>query len=524
MKVCTVAEIAELDGRAVEEHGIPEAILMENAGGAVYEVLRREVGVSGKRFVVLSGVGNNGGDGFVVARKLLSSGGEVRTFVLGKPGSYKGAAAQNFEMLQRCGAPVELDPSADDIAEALVGTDAAVDALLGTGISRDVEGSFRAAIETLNASSVPVYSVDIPSGVDGDTGQIRGVAVEASATITFGLPKRGNFLYPGADLCGQLYLTHISYPPTLVGPDDVAVALNEPPPLPARATYGHKGSFGEALFVAGAASYYGAPSFAALSHLKAGGGYARLAAPRSLIPNLAPLASEVVYMPQDETDAGSLALSALESIVEVAVDVDFVVLGPGVSLVDETQKLVRQLAAAIEIPLLIDGDGLTAIAADLDVIRQRDAPTVLTPHPGEMSRLTGRTTREIVSDPIPAVQDAAADWGAVVVLKGAHSLIALPDRRVFINLSGNSGMGSAGSGDVLTGTISAMHGLGLAFAEAVRTGVFLHGMAGDLAAADKGPDGITARDTLESLPAALQAYRHRQRQVMADWYGCLEVL
>jgi NAD(P)H-hydrate epimerase len=524
MRVCTVEEMTTLDARAVQEYGIPDAILMENAGGAVYEAIRREMGVSKVRFVVLSGVGNNGGDGFVVARKLLSSGADVRTLVLGARESYSGVARQNLETLSACGASIQLDMDAHAISEALAGADAAVDALLGTGISRDVEGRFRQAIDALNASELPVYAVDIPSGVDGDTGRVRGVAVKAAATVTFGLPKRGHLLYPGADLCGRLYVSHISYPPTLSDAAEVRVQLNQTRPLPSRKTYGHKGSFGETLFVAGAASYYGAPSLSALSLLKAGGGYSRLAAPRSVTPHLAPLASEVVYMPQEETAEGTLALAAKDAILEIARGTDFVVLGPGVSLVDETQELVRGLATELRNPLLIDGDGLTALAEDVSIIREREAPTVLTPHPGEMSRLIGATVAEIVADPIPLVQDAARDLGAVIVLKGAHSLIALPDRRVFINLSGNSGMGTAGSGDVLTGTIAAMHGLGLPCDDAACTGVFVHGLAGDLAAADKGEDGITARDVLEHLPSAVRAYREDYDALTANCYGRIQLL
>lgn len=524
MKVCTVAEISALDDRAVEEHGISEAILMENAGAAVYEVIRGELGVSGRRFVVVSGVGNNGGDGFVIARRLLATGGEVRTFALGKPERYKGAARQNLETLRRCGASIELDSDPAAFAEALAGADAAVDALLGTGVTRDVEGRYREAIDALNASPVPIFSVDIPSGVDGDTGAIHGVAVRAAATVTFGLPKRGNLLYPGAELCGRLFVSHISYPPELSAAEEIRVEASAPPPLPTRRVDGHKGSFGEALFVAGAASYFGAPTLSALSLLKAGGGYARLAAPRSLTPHLAPLASEVVYMPQAETEDGSLAFSAVDEIARTASAVDFVVLGPGVSLAEETQHLVRRLAAAVDLPLLIDGDGLTAIAEDLEVVRGRRSPTVLTPHPGEMARLTGNATGAITADPIPAVQELAANLGAVIVLKGAHSLIGSPDRRVFINPTGNSGMASAGVGDVLTGAIAAMFGLGLDPVDATRAGVFIHGLAGDLAAAGKGEDGMTARDVLEHLPAAVRAYREDYGEVTADFYGCLELL
>jgi NAD(P)H-hydrate epimerase len=243
-----------------------------------------------------------------------------------------------------------------------------------------------------------------------------------------------------------------------------------------------------------------------------------------MVPLLASLASEVVFAPQDETDVGSLALSSLDALLDLSRIADFVVLGPGLSIADETRHLVRQLTSDIEKPLLVDGDGLTAVAEEPGVVRGRTTPTVLTPHTGEMSRLTGMSVARIQSDPIPAVQDAAEDLGAIVVLKGAHTLIGLPDRRVYINMSGNSGMASAGSGDVLTGTIAAMYGLGLPLEQAVRTGVFLHGFAGDLAARDKGEDGITARYVSEYLPAATKELREDYIDVTKDFYGTIEVI
>ncbi|MGD2153791.1 MAG: NAD(P)H-hydrate dehydratase [Gemmatimonadales bacterium] len=524
MKVSTVEEMRRLDRRAMTEFGVPDHVLMENAGQAVYYAIQRRLSVRGRRFIVISGPGNNGGDGFVVARKLHSSGADVRVLVLADASGYAGAARLNYEMLEKSGVEILVDPGTERIVDSLARRDAVVDGLLGTGIKGEVGGRFREVVERVNDAGRPVFAIDIPSGVDGDTGQVRGAAVRADTTVTFGLPKRGNLLYPGAELCGRLIVTHISFPPQLTASDDIAVAVSQPAELPPRRVDGHKGSFGDSLFIAGAQSYYGAPSLAASSALKAGGGYSRLAAPRSMVPFLAGLASEVVFAPQDETDVGSLALSAQDELLELSRIVDFVVLGPGVSLAAETQELVRRLAAGIEKPLLIDGDGLSAVSESLDVVRGRSGATILTPHPGEMSRIAGLPIPEIQSDPIPVVQDAAEDLGAIVVLKGAHTLIGLPDRHVYINTSGNSGMASAGSGDVLTGTIAAMYGLGLPLEDAVRTGVFMHGLAGDLAARAKGEDGITARDILEQLPAALKAYREDFSGITADFYGAVEVI
>jgi hydroxyethylthiazole kinase-like uncharacterized protein yjeF len=524
MKVATVAEMRDLDRRATAQYGIPDHLLMENAGEAVYYAILQEFGVLDRSFAVVCGLGNNGGDGFVVARKIHSSGGEARVFVLGDPEAYGETAKLHLEMLSNCGAQVLIQPRLTEIEEGLDECDAVIDGLFGTGIKRDVEGRYREIIEMVNQSVKTVFSIDIPSGVDGDNGEVRGAAISADATITFGLPKRGNLLYPGAELGGQLFVSHISFPPELQSDGCIVVAVNEPPPLPPRAVDGHKGSYGDTLFVAGAASYYGAPALAALSFLKAGGGYSRIAAPRSVTPAIAAMAGEAVFAPQQETAEGSLALSALREVLELSGAVDFVVIGPGLSRADESAELARRLTREIEKPLLIDGDGLTAVATDMDVVRQRRGATVLTPHAGEMARLTGVAIPEILGDPVGAVQRAAEDWGAVVVLKGAHSLIGYPDRSVLINTSGNSGMASAGAGDVLTGAIAAMSGLGLPFDDAVQTGVFIHGFAGDIAAEELGPDGITARDILEQLPTALKAYRESYTDVTADFYGLLEVI
>jgi NAD(P)H-hydrate epimerase len=258
------------------------------------------------------------------------------------------------------------------------------------------------------------------------------------------------------------------------------------------------------LFIAGGADYFGAPYFSAMSFLKAGGGYSRLAAPESMVPFIAEGGREIVYLPQEETAEGSMALKNKEQLLAAAAGVDMGVIGPGLSLQKETVRLVQDLARGVQVPLLIDGDGLTAIAADISVIRKRKAPTILTPHLGEMARLTAKSVSAINANKIAILQETAKQLQSIIALKGAHSLIGLPGGNVYVNLSGNSGMATAGSGDVLTGCIAAMFGLGLKPEIAARKGVFLHGYAGDLAAAKKGTDGITARDIMDFLPQAMK--------------------
>ncbi len=507
MKIATVEQIRSMDRYAIETLGIPEIILMENAGLAAAVVLEREIGIAGKTFVVLCGIGNNGGDGFVLARLIHSRGGRVKVFALGDTGKLQGAAKANLQILARLPVPVLRVESLDDIRRDVRHADGIVDALFGTGLAREIGGLYREAIQALNEGGRPILSLDIPSGINGDTGAVMGIAVRADCTVTFGLPKIGNLLYPGYDRCGRLYVSHISFPPALTAADDLHLEINGPVPLPPRDPDGHKGTFGEALFIAGARNYYGAPYFAAMSFLKAGGGYARLAAPASIVPCIAQKGSEIVFHPQTETSGGAIALQNESALLETAARMDMLVIGPGLSLAEETQTLVRSLVAAVGIPVLIDGDGLTALADRADVLRGRTAPTILTPHLGEMSRLMGKSAEEIRRDRVGCVQTVARDLGATIVLKGAHSLIGTPEGRVFVNLSGNAGMATAGAGDVLTGTIAAMVGLGLPVPDAVRKGVYLHGLAGDLAAAERGMDGLTARDILEALPRALKADR-----------------
>lgn len=524
MKVTTVEEMRELDRAAIQEFGISDEILMENAGLASYQVIAEEIGVAGVRFLILCGGGNNGGDGFVVARKLFSGGGEVEVFILGDEKKYKGAARKNYEIAQKLGFPLKKLNSLEELEQSLRRCEVVIDALLGTGLDREVEGFYREVICRVNETDKIVVSLDIPSGINGNNGLEMGEAIWADFTITFGLPKLGNLLYPGFSHGGHLFVSHISFPPQLTQLQRIRTEVSLPSYLPERPEDGHKGDFGDVLFVAGASNYYGAPYFAARSFLKAGGGYARLASIPPVCQVVATKGSEIVFVPLQQTNHGSVALSNLEKLLELTEEVDLVVIGPGLSLNQETQELVRSLVRRVRKPVLIDGDGLTAIAMEVEALTSREAPTILTPHLGEMSRLVEMPLAYIKEHRVEVLRQAAQEWKVYVVLKGAHSLVGYPDGRVFINLSGNSGMASAGSGDVLTGTIAACFGQGLEVGEAVRTGVFLHGLAGDLAAEDKGEDGITAEDILEYLPLAVDIFREKHEDILADYYAKIFVI
>jgi hydroxyethylthiazole kinase-like uncharacterized protein yjeF len=521
MKLASVHEMRFMDRHCLEKLGIAEEILMENAGLAAINVLHNETGIKGRKFVIFCGTGNNGGDGLVVARLIHSQGGHVKVFLLGEGNKYRGAAKINFAIIAQLPIDVIKLEGAAAAKKDVAHCDAIIDAIFGTGLDRPIAGLATDAILLINKSKKKVLSLDIPSGVNGNTGEVMGVAVRADYTATFGLPKIGNMLYPGYELGGELFVSHISFPPSLTQNSDLQIATNDYVALPKRQAEAYKGSVGDVLFIAGAVGYYGAPYFAAMSFMKAGGGYARLAAPKSIIGKLAVKGREIVYLPQEETPAGSTAFKNKNKLLEAAAKVDMVVIGPGLSLQKETVMLVKELAEAIKVPLLIDGDGLTAIAESPEILSRRKAATILTPHLGEMARLTGKSAAQISGNKIAVLQEATEKLKATIVLKGAHSLIGTQSGSVYINLSGNAGMATAGCGDVLTGCIAAMYGLGLKPEEATRKAVFLHGYAGDLAAAKKGADGITAKDIMEFLPQALK--NDRAGVIDAKYYeppGC----
>ncbi|MHA1280545.1 MAG: NAD(P)H-hydrate dehydratase [Candidatus Helarchaeota archaeon] len=524
MKVSRVNEMRNLDRRTIEEYGIVEELLMENAGQASYFTILKEFGVKDKYFVIFCGIGNNGGDGLVVARKIHSNCGKVTVFILGDRSKFKGAAKQNFDIADKL--QIEMVDLQDEASasEAVKSGDAIVDAIFGTGLDREVGGKYKDVIRLINASQKPVFSIDIPSGIHGDTGQIMGISVKAHYTTTFGLPKIGNMLYPGFEMGGKLYVSHISFPPKIYDSDQLRIATNDPIPIPPRSKDSHKGNYGKVLFIAGSSNYLGAPYFAALSFLKAGGGLSFLATPEDVSAFIGNKGSEIVFVPQKSTSSGSISLENKQQLLQFSENTDMVVIGPGLSLNEETQTLVRELSTEINKPLLIDGDGITAVANDLVTIKKRKAPTILTPHIGEMARITRQQIDEIIRNKIDVLQNTAKELNATIVLKGAHSLIGYPDESVFINLSGNPGMATAGSGDVLTGTIAAMFGLGFSINDAVRMGVFMHGFAGDLAAKDKGEDGLIAGDIMAHLPEAMKRYREEFNSIVEDFYHSIFII
>ncbi|MDW8004341.1 MAG: NAD(P)H-hydrate dehydratase [Thermofilaceae archaeon] len=523
VKVCSSEEARRIDFEASEKYGIDPILLMEDAGNAIFTVATKEFGLN-SRVAVVAGVGNNGGDALVAARKLSSAGVSVRVVVVGDTEKYPEPARRNYEILLKTGVPVHHVKTREDLQvleSVLDWCDAAVVGLIGLGLKGEVKGLYREVIDVINKKGKPVVSVDLPSGIDADNGKVRGVAVKSRYTVSFGLPKLGNLLYPGFHYCGKLYVSHLSYPPALLNSEEIKVELNSPTPPPERVKWGHKGTFGKFLAIAGSRYYYGAPYYVAYAFLKAGGGYSRLAAPASTIPFIAARCSQVVYIPLEETTDGTIAHRNLELLLNLVKDygIDIVAVGPGTSLNEETQQLVTDLVDELEMPIIIDGDGITAVAKRPEILKTRKAPTIITPHLVEFSRLTGSSTDDIQEDPVGSLRRACEYFNSFIVLKGAHTLVGYPDGTVYVNLTGNPGMAKAGTGDVLTGTIAAMYGIGYRDAGlAARVGVFVHGLAGDLAAESIGEDGVTPDDILAYLPVAVRLLREKPDSVVEKYF------
>jgi NAD(P)H-hydrate epimerase len=513
MKVATAELMRKLDQKAISEFGLPGMVLMENAArGVVGALWRAFPDLATSRVAILAGRGNNGGDGLAVARYLLNRGLSCRVFLLAPPEEIKGDAGANLEILKKMGVVVreilnlreweEQKPLLDE-------ADILLDGIFGTGLRGPVEGFFREIIQSVNALNKPVVAIDIPSGVDADSGQVLGACIRARMTVTFGLVKRGLLVHPGAGAAGKVVLVDISLPRAALEGEEIRDHLLEgaefAPLLPPRNPEAHKGQFGHLLILAGSPGKTGAAALASQAALRVGTGLITLGVPESLNPILEEKVTEVMTEPLPETRERTLGLSAQQKIFELCARKTALALGPGLSLGSETARLVLQIVRKTSLPAVVDADGLSAIAGKAEPLRKKQKNLVLTPHPGEMARLAGLSVEEVQKDRIEVARDFAGRNEVVLVLKGSRTVIAGPGGEVFINPTGNPGMASGGTGDVLTGMIGGFLAQGFPPLEAAKLGVYLHGLTGDYAAFLKGERGIAAMDLAELAPPVLNA-------------------
>jgi NAD(P)H-hydrate epimerase len=508
----TSDEMAALDRRAADEFGVSTLLLMEAAGRSVAEAAARVIQRDGARAVIVAGKGNNGGDGFVAARLLLSAGWRVTVLLLGRDVDVAGDAAANLQAARRAGVEVaNLDSTfVPALRGALGGADLVIDALFGTGFKGPVVGLAAKAIDAINVAGRPVLAVDIPSGVNGDTGTVEGPAVRATATVTMGLPKIGLVVPPGAMCAGRIWVADVGHPRRLIDVAGIKTAVATratvnaaiaPRPLDA-----HKGDFGRVLVIAGSIGHTGAAVLTVLGALRAGAGLVTAGVPAAAYSIVGPSIIEGMPVPLADLD-GALAQEAADQVRALSDAADVVACGPGISQLPGTQTVVQRLVAECPRPLVLDADALNILAAFSGDPPAAHSPLVLTPHPGEMARLLQAKVEEVQRHRLQVARVAAERFRAVIVLKGARTIVAEPAGGAVVIPTGNPGMATGGMGDVLTGVIAALIGQGLTPFVAAWVGAYLHGLAGDLVARARGPAGILAREVADAIPAALGAVR-----------------
>ena len=509
-KLVTGQQMASIDKCAIDG-GIAGAILMERAGEGIIQVLSECVGgLSGAHLVILCGRGNNGGDGFVASRLATGYGARIRTFLFARKDAVEGDAAHHLRLATDAGIHVEEVLCEQDLLavhESLARSSAAVDALLGTGIRGSARGTIAQGIKALETAPCPIVAVDVPSGLASDTGDVEGPCATAEATVTFALPKRGHFLYPGRSRCGRLHVWDIGIPGEAVDAEGVKTHLLAAHGCaalqPRRSPSAHKGDCGRVAIVAGTVGLTGAAALSALGALRGGAGLVTVGVPESLNDILEARLTEAMTRPLPEVrKSRCLSLRARGDIGRLMAGADAVALGPGLGTHRETVALVRRLLADIRVPAVLDADALNALAGEADSLASSSAGLVVTPHPGEFSRLTGTPIADVLADPLGSARTLAGQTGAVVVLKGAPTVVASPCGALHVNPSGNAGMATGGAGDVLTGLIASLLAQGLPAEDAACLGVYTHGLAGDLAAESKGQAGMIAGDIVDALPHA----------------------
>lgn len=505
-------EMRELDLFTIEKMGIPGPVLMENAARGVFCVLQRCFpDWRRNRIAVLCGRGNNGGDGLVLARYIREKGGSVEVFLVGRPEDVVGDARFALESFLKTGGTFKTlgIEGGFSLEEArLWSYGLMVDALLGTGLQREVKDPLASVIGAMNSSGVPVLSVDIPSGLCSDTGRPLGIAVEARVTVTFGFPKMGHFLYPGRKLSGDLYVVDIGIPRRAIQELTPKCLLVTPEILRGllgpREPDSHKGNFGHVLVIAGSAGKTGAGVMASEAALRVGAGLVTMGVPKSLNLAMEARLTEVMTLPLPEGEAQNLSLEALDMIMEEMKGKSCVALGPGISTWGDTPTLVRELVKRVPLPMVIDADGLNALVGHLEELQSAPFCRILTPHPGEMARLLGCSVKEVQGDRVEAALRAARMGRCYVVLKGAGTIIADQEGNARLVATGNPAMASGGMGDVLTGIIAGLLAQGLDPMDAMSLGAYLHGFMADMWASEKGKRGLAATDLIAMIPESLE--------------------
>lgn len=525
MKIVDSITMRQLDEAAIKRYGIPGIVLMENAGRGAALIIERGFGgltggdkplpYKGKKVSIFAGKGNNGGDGFVIARHLSNKGFQVSIYLLAKKSDVKGDAKTNLNIWEKMGGDIETILSAKDIEKnksAIVHSALIVDAIFGTGLSSPVKGIYKDTIDFINNLNKPVVAIDAPSGLDASSGRILGSCVKAVVTATMAISKIGLCVYPGADYAGRVEVVDIGTPRQLLENEKIRWEIldkeNIRKILKPRKANSHKGSFGHVFVLAGSVGKTGAAAMTSVGAMRVGAGLVTLGIPKSLNPIMAKKLTEVMTLPLPESTSGAFGYEAYESIMQFVKDKKVIVIGPGLTTAEPVEKFVLKLISESKIPLVVDADAINCLVQDVSIFKKAKAQIIITPHPGEMARLVRMTTRDVQNDRIEIASRFAKENKVIVVLKGARTVIAEPSGKIFINPTGNPGMATAGTGDVLSGMIGGFIAQGYSMLDAAKTAVYLHGLAGDEIAKKRGQIGMMAGDILNILPQTINSFFH----------------
>lgn len=509
MKVVTSNEMKEIDSITINKIGIPSFVLMERAGLAVVKKIK-ELSIENKKIIVIAGNGNNGGDGIVVARNLKNDGWDVKTFLFNEPEKLKEDALNQYKIALNYGIKFEnIKIFLNQSAHLRKEYNLLVDAIFGTGLTKDITDIYKDTIDLINKSNFKVISIDIPSGISSDNGQIMGTAIKADYTITFGLPKRGHFLYPGFLNTGVLFIENIGFPEYLLNSDKLKVELLEKnyirSIIPERPKYSHKNTYGHVLIIAGSEGKTGACLMSAKACLKAGAGLVTIGIPESLKYIYQSRVTEEMTLILPDKGNGTLSYKAKDRIIEFSEEkADLIAIGPGLGINSDITKVVKNIIRMSKKPIIIDADGINSLKGHTDIFYEKKSDIIITPHPGEMMRLANIESKDIIEkNRIEFAQSFSTKYRIFLVLKGVPTIIATPEGHVYINPTGNPGMASAGTGDVLTGIISGLLAQNKSPLQSCLLGVYIHGLAGDIASKSIGQISLTASDIIDNIPNAL---------------------
>jgi hydroxyethylthiazole kinase-like uncharacterized protein yjeF len=511
MRIVTPSQMKLIDEFAIKKLCIPGIVLMENAAIAVMNTIQeRFENIKDTVFIIFAGKGNNGGDGFAIARHLLNKGAVVYVYLLCEREALFGDAKTNFSIIEKMGA--EIRETGDEnqvmsLESSLVNSDIIIDSIFGTGLRGEIDEKTKSIIHIINSLDKPVISIDIPSGINGESGKICGKAVKADLTVTFGYIKKGLVVYPGSEYAGEVIIKDIGLPKDALMSQEIKLYMTDREYarkiMPERLSISNKGDYGKCLIITGSEGMTGAGCLAAKAAYRTGAGLVYLGIPGDYLGIYETSVSEAISIPFNMSKEGSISKRALPGILEATKGKDAICIGPGMGWNEDTKEIVRNIIEECGVPVVIDADAINAVSEDTSILRNKKAKIIMTPHPGEMSRLIKKSTEEIQKDRIKYAEEFAVSNNVILILKGSNSIAAMPDGDIYINSTGNPGMATAGSGDVLSGIIMAVLGQGIKPEKAAVYGTYLHGLAGDIAARLKNEQSLMAGDILKSIPAAI---------------------